>query len=278
MTENVAGQGQVQSPSSGVGQGLYEESVSQKGPLGARQALEDGRAYRYAQFTAVAVAAGVAVAQDATSQKAGEMAATAVSDSAGDAADIAASDTVTRLYFQDTDILTAANSDDVFAGGYLHHLNSATGGYTYKIRSNTYTASTSVMQVDLYDSILENMDSQDEASITGNLYVNVTIANNGSDDNVSGVTVRNVTASYYAWVQTWGPATILADESVGTIAQGTLAVLSDGVNGAAEPWNVPAQNSEDDTGIVNWAEPYIGMFLGAATNGNYVGVFLQISP
>jgi len=278
MTENVAGPGQAQSRTPGVAQGLYEESVDQKGPLGARIALEDGRAFRYAQFTAVAVAAGVLVAQDATSQVANEMAATGVRDSAGVAADIASSDTITRLYFLDTDVLTAANSDDVFAGGYLHHLNSATGGYTYKIRSNAYTASTSVMQVDLFDSILENMDSQDEASITGNRYVNVTIANNGTDDNAAGVTVRNVTASYYAWVQTWGMGTVLADESTGTIAAGTIATLSDAVNGAAHLIGGDTIDSEDDILLNIAAEPIVGMFTGPVTDGNYGPIFLQISP
>jgi len=278
MTENVVNNGEINGPSDGVAQGLFVESSVQEGPLGARRALNDGRVYRYAEFTAVAVAAGVLIAPDDSSQTAGEMAATAVRNSAGAATDIAASDTVTRLYFLDTDILTAANSDDVFAGGYLHHINSATGGYTYRIRSNGYVASTSVMTVDMYDSILENMDSQDEVAISGSPYQNVTIYNNATDDNISGLTVLNVTASYYAWVQTWGVGTVLADESTGTITKGTIAQGSNGVNGAAQLLGGDTIDSEDDILLEIAAQPIVGRFMGPVTDANYGPIYLTIAP
>ena len=278
MTQNVVNNGEVNAPSDGVTQGIYEESSTQQGPLGARRALNDGRVFRYAEFTAVANAAGVLVGPDETSQIADEMAATAVVNSAGTATDIASSDSVSRLFFLDTDILTAANSDDVFAGGYLHLLNSATGGYTFRIRENAYTASTSVMRVDLYDQILENIDSQDEVAITGSPYQNITILNNGTDDFPAGVTVMNMTASYYGWVQTWGVGTVLADESAGTIAGGTIATLSDGVNGAAHLIGGDTIDSEDDIDLNIAAEPIVGHWLGPVTDANYGPIFLTISP
>ena len=282
MTENVVNQGQVNGPSDGVAQGLYESSTTQQGPLGARRALNDGRVFRYTQFTSAAtIPAGNLVAPDVTSQFTEESAATTVRDSGGTAADIASSDTVTRLYFLDTDIFTAANSDDVFAGGFLHMLNSATGGYTFKIKSNAYAAATSVMTVDLYDSIIEDITSESEMAITGNLFQNCAIANNGSDDAVCGVTIRNQAASTYGWVQTWGPATVLADESQAAvpIAKGTIAVLSDGVNGAAAVMSQGHDHSEiaaaSDMGPVV-TEPIVGFFMGAATNGNHIAVYLQL--
>ena len=278
MTENVVNNGQVNSSNDGVAQGLYEESATQMGPLGARRALNDGRVFRYAEFTGTAVAAGVLVAMDETSQLVDETAATGVRNSAGSAADIASSDTVTRLYFLDTDKFTAANSDDVFAGGYLHILNSDTGGYTYRIKSNSYAAATSVMTVDLYDSIIEDISSESEVAVTGNMYQNVAIANNATDDAICGITVRNMTASYYGWVQTWGPATVLADESAGTISGGTIATLSDAVNGAAQPIGGASFNSEDDIALSLATEPFCGYFLGPATDGNYIPIFLQINP
>ena len=283
MTENVVNNTAVQSTTDAVSQPLFAESSTQQGPLGARRALNDGRVFRYTQFTsAAAVPAGLLVAPDVTSQFCEESAATTVRDSAGDAADINSSDTVTRLYFLDTDIFTAANSDDVFAGGYLHMLNSATGGYTHRIRSNVYTATTSVLQVDLYDSIIENITSESEMSISGSPYQNCVIANNGSDDQVSGLTVRNMTAAYYGWIQTFGRATVLADESVAAVpvAKGTIAVLSDGVNGAAAVMSQAHDHSEiaaaSDMGPMV-TEPIVGHFLGAATDANHVGIHLEIS-
>lgn len=276
--DDTVSNGPVQSTTDAVAQGLYEQSADQMGPIGARRVLDDGRVFRYAKFTAGAVAAGCLVAQDATSQFVAETAATTVRNSAGSAADIASSDNVTRLYFLDTDKFTAAQSNDVLAGGYCHFINSATGGYTYRIRKNTYAAATSIMTIDLYDPIVENITSESEMAVTGNLFYNVAIANNGSDDAVSGVTVINVTASYYAWVQTWGIATVLADKSAGTIARGTIATLSDGVNGAAQPiaGGATQTSSLDSSFGAMSTEPVIGFFLDAATDANYTPVFLQL--
>jgi len=282
MTENVVNNGQANSPSDGVSQGLYEESATQKGPLGARRALNDGRVFRYAEFTAVAVPAGNLVAPDVTSQFVGETDNTSSVNSAGTNSE--QSSGATRLYFQDTSLITAANSDDVLAGGYLHMLHSETGGYTYRIKSNAYAAATSVLTVDLYDPTVEVVDSEAEFAITGNLYQNITIANMDTDDAVCGITVRNVTASYYAWVQTWGPATVLADESNAAtpVEKGSIAVLSDGVNGAAAVMGQGQDHSEfaaaSDMGPMV-TEPIIGFFLSdGATDTHHTPIYLQLNP
>lgn len=275
--ENIVTNAAAQSAVSGISQGLYESSSTQKGPVGARMAFNDGRVFRYSYFVS-AVSAGTLCAQDASISNVGETAATTVRDSAGTAADIASSDSVDVLYFLDTDLFTAANSNDIFAGGYVHHIASAEGGYTYRVRGNTYTAATSVMQVDLYDTIAANISSQNEMAVTGSMYNYLAIANNGTDDVVVGVPMVDAAAADYGWVQTWGVATVLADESAGTIAAGTVAVLSDGVNGAAEPLNLAAVASEEDRALLNFAEPILGHFLSAATNGNFTNIFLQIAP
>ncbi len=270
-----ANQGHVNAPSDGVMQGLYETSTTQKGPVGARRVLSDGRVYRYSYFVGAANR-GTLVAQDATSQTVAETAATTVRNSAGTAADISSSDNVNTLYLLDTDTITAANSNDVFAGGYLHVINSDVGGYTYKIRGNTYTASTSVMAVDLYDNIVADISSESELAITGNPYNYLQIYNNGTDDVIAGVSIMTQAADSYGWVQTWGIGTVLADESAGTIAAGTIAQGSDGVNGAAQPFGGGATNSESDHSYDT--EPVIGYFISAATNGNHTPIFLQLAP
>jgi len=259
-------------------QPIYASSTRQLYPIGHRRGYPDGRVFRYAKAFS-AVEAGDLVAFDATSQQAIEMVATAMRTSTGTAAGaIASSDTVSSLYFLDTDVLTAAQSDNVLAGGFVHVLHSTDGGHTYRIKSHTYTASTSVMKVNLFDSVVGNIDSEAEVGITGSLYNNVAIANNGSDDAVAGVSFVDIAAGSYGWLQTWGIGTVLADESAGTIAKGTIAVLSDGVNGAAEPLNIAAQNSQDDTSLLNFAEPLLGYFLDAAQDKNYVPIYLQIAP
>lgn len=272
-TTNVVGVGHVNAPSDGVAQGIYEQSSRQMGPIGARRMLEDGRVFRYAQFVG-ACAVGKLAAVDASVAVAAEMAATAVVDSGGSAKDYASSDEDTVLYFKDTDILTSANADNVFAGGYLvDH----TDGYTYKIRDNDYTASTSIMQVELYDPLIHNMDSEHEVSLTGHPYNNLVIANSGTDDMIAGVPLVSVTADYFAWVQTWGVCGVLCDGAT-TVAAGTIATLSDDDNGGVQTLGGNTWVASNDIALSLATEPIVGYFISAGTDTNYVPVFLQLAP
>ena len=256
---------------------LLSNQTTQHYPLGYRWDTGDGRVFRYAYFQS-AVAAGKLAAPDASLVNVTETAATTVRNAAGAAADIASSDTVTKLYFLDTDKFTAVNSDDILAGGFVHIVNSDTGGNTYKIRKNTYTGSTSVIEVELYDSIVGDISSESEVAVTGNMYTHLAIANNGVDDSVAGIPLVDAAATSYGWLQTWGTCCCLADETAGTIAAGTVAVLSDGVNGAVEPLNIAAINSEDDFALLNFAEPVCGFFMGDITDKNFCQLMLQLAP
>lgn len=272
----VIQEGHVNAPSDGVRQALYDQSETQKGPVGARRVTEDGRTFRYCKFLA-AVTVGKLCAVDATSQIIADGAATAVRNSAGAAADIASSASPTTLYFLDTDKFTAANSDHVLAGGYLHICNNGGEGYNYRIIDNDYTATTSVMKVNIYDPILANIDSEAEVAITGNPYLNVRVATAGTDDFVVGTSIRSMTAGYYGWLQTWGVATILAD---GTITAGMMLTLSDGVAGAVQEIGggaVLASESDIEFAAIT-TEPPVGFAISAGVDASYMPVFLQLSP
>ena len=270
---DVAGIGHTNSPSDGVAQGTWEVSTVQKGRIGARRMLSDGRVYYYGYFRGVC-AAGKVAAVDASTAVCAEAAATAVVNSSGGAKDYASSDSVTRLYLKDSDTFTAANSDNVFAGGYLcDH----TDGHTYKIRANDYTASTSIMRLDLYDAIRTNIDSEHEVSVTGHPYNNLTIANNGTDDMIAGVAAVAATAGSFVWVQTWGVCGVLCDAAT-TVAAGSIAVLSDDDNGGVQILGGMTINSEDDVALSLATEPIVGYFISAGTDTKFVPVFLQIAP
>ena len=92
--------GTIQGPSSGVSQGLYEESSTQQGDVGAMRELADGRRFRYAYF-ASATAAGLLVSQDVS--------ATAVveTDNIATAADAGA----TKVTLTDSGTLGSATAD-----------------------------------------------------------------------------------------------------------------------------------------------------------------------
>ena len=237
--------GTIQGPSSGVSQGLYEESSTQQGDVGAMRELADGRRFRYAYF-ASATAAGLLVSQDVS--------ATAVveTDNIATAADAGA----TKVTLTDSGTLGSATADQ-YAGGYLHTTDDAGEGYTYRIRGNT-AASSNAVDFTLYDGLVIAVTTATDVAITGSLYGNVHGATAGTDYIISGVTTRVMQANYYGWVQTRGVCTILAD---GSIAIGDNLTLSDGVAGA-----VQLKDAE--------TEPLVGQALFAPDNTGHVGVRL----
>ena len=82
----------------------------------------------------------------------------------------------------------------------------------------------------------------------------------------TGVTVRNMTANYYGWVQVAGIATVLSD---GVIPDGAPCQLSDGVDGAVQQWGGGGAAVAD---LVT--EQYIGTACFASDNTGHVGIKL----
>ena len=290
--QSAKGEGSISGGRQGT-QGLYEQSSVQHFPLGYRLAFDDGRVFRYAQFDAAVTPAGKLVAPVAATQLIPDGANTAIVDSAGtNAADYASTDNVTTLYLKDTNIgITVAISDDCLAGGYFQICDNphavAGEGMQYRIKSNAYTAATSVMRLDLYDKIVTNIGSEAQVALTGCLYRGLMTATYGATASVPvGVPTVAMTAKYYGWVQTWGPCAILCDASAGTVAAGTIATLSDGVAGAAQPLSGGFLKAEVSEGMVTQdldftnviVDPIIGFFVSAGTNTNYVPVYLQLNP
>ena len=242
---DIINNGNVNAPSDGVRQGLFEESSTQKGNVGAERRLEDGRAFRYAYFAAAANR-GLLVATDMSATSMAELDNSCTANSIGDS-------TVT---ITDATKLGSATADQ-YAGAYLHMTDDAGEGYTYRITGNT-AASSNAVTFTIYDTFLVAATTASDVVITGSPWNSVRAATVGTDYIVSGVTVMNVTANYYAWVQTRGVATILCD---GTPAIASQVSLSDGVAGAAE-----LKHDE--------IAPLVGFTLMAGTDGAHIAVKL----
>lgn len=264
--------------------GLYTKEATQTSAIGQRMEFEDGRSFRYSHFVA-ACNRGVLVSQDVS--------VTVVSsidgkftDSAGTAKDdYATTDTI--IYLTDTDTFGTADEANVYAGGYLQITDAAGEGYNYRIKSNGVGSALAagVIKIELYDPLAAALDSETSASIIGNMWRNLLIATSGSDTLVSGVSVITATtANPYLWVQTWGIANVLCVETatVGVVAAGSIAVLSDTTAGAVETLGGGySQASEalitsdfDFTPIIT--EPIVGYFADDAATTEHVPVFLQL--
>ena len=239
--------------------GLYTESSTAKYNLGHRLELVDGRVFRYCNFDA-AVTVGKMVGADQSTGAADE-----ISD--GTIATATAGSTVVTLTASGSagppaDFQGVEAND--YAGSYLHITDGDGEGFTYRIKSNG-AASSDAVEFTLYDPIVTALTSGATAwAISASRYNNchVTDATQGTlvDLFPTGVTLRGITSGYFAWVQTRGQATCLAD---GTITEGNQLTLSDGTNGAV-------QLKDAETEIA------IGHSLTTVATGEYAPIMLNL--
>lgn len=267
------GQGQ-----SGNKLGLYNEESTQSSSLGLALDVDDGAEYRYSHYVS-AVTVGKVSALDISVAGFASIDGK-FTDSAGTAKDDYGTDDDT-IYLTDTGTFQSENdAANVWAGGYLFITDAAGEGYKYRIKSHPQPevepATAGTIKLVLQDNLAAALDSESSAAIIGNRYKNLAEAS-ATDNLVCGVTVRSVTAAYYAWTQTRGWANVLADESAGTIAAGTIATLSDGVGGAAQPLGGATLNSEDAYDLYQLiTDPILGHFGTAAANTEYTPIFLTL--
>jgi len=259
--------------------GLYDEEATQSAVLGQRKYFEDGRTFRYSHFVA-AVTVGKVCAQDFSVSGFAS-----IDGKFTNAAGTAKDDYTTTddtIYLTDTDTFSASDAADVYAGGYLAITDAAGEGYQYRIKSNDLGTAAGLMKIVLHDKLDSALDSETSCAIVGNMYRNLRGATAATDNLVAGVTANGMTIAYYGWLQTWGICNVLVDASAGTIASSSIAVLSDGVEGAATILGQgTAQASEalitsdfDYSAVTT--EPILGFFTDATTNAEYGQIYLQL--
>ncbi len=171
----------------GAGQGIYQESETQKADVGTRLALGDGRVFYYCKNGSVALVRGKPVQSP-----------TPVSD-IDDCSTAAAGDD--KIYLTDT---AAAYTTGDFANGYAVFYDV---GYMHKIRNNDTIASAGAGYVYLYDPIVVALTTPNVILFKNPCHSVIALA-----DAVSfmiGVPLIAVQANYYFWAQTWGPTACL---------------------------------------------------------------------
>ena len=239
-------------------QGLYAESSTAKHNLGEKLELADGRCFRYCYFDA-AVTVGKMVAPDMSTASAVEISDGTIATGGAGSSVV----TITGSGSAGPPADFQGVSANQYSGSYLHITDGAGEGFTYRIKSNG-AASSDAVEFTLYDPIVTALATgASDFAISPGLFknVHVTDATQGTvvDYIPVGVTVRGVTAEYYAWVQTKGAGTVLAD---GTITLANRLTLSDGTNGA-----VQLKDAE--------VEVEIGYALATVATGEYAPVMLN---
>ena len=131
--------------------------------------------------------------------------------------------------------------EDFYADGYVYINDGAGEGHMYKIRSNAALdySDSAALTLNLYDgdTCAEAIDTSALAGVFQNPYSNQVVstagAHNARTGVVTGVCATEMTASYYGWFQTWGPAAVLISTSATIV--GKHVRTSDNVAGAVEP-------------------------------------------
>jgi len=216
--------------SAAAAQILFSSSSSQQHSLGARMVTDDGREFRYAQAGAVTLVPGTLVQSPAE--------ATGNQNLALAAAAIGATSVTTT-----TTLTVAANQ---YAGGWVVVTVTPGQGYQYKIKSHP-AATAAVLTLTLEDPLLVAFTTATRIDLVVNPYKSVIINPSTATSMPVGAAVYPVVIAEYGWIQTKGPACLLAD---GTVTVGTSVCASNATAGAVEAFTgVQAPVGLAQTGI-----------------------------
>jgi len=229
-------------------QGLFEQSMTAKHSIGTRRPLEDGRVFVYAKAGTANLNAGqLCVASSIVDDH--------VDINIKKAASVG--DKAVTVTLGNTSV-----SLNQYKGGFLIINNSDGKGYQYKIRDHAAADASGDLEIKLYDAIKVALTTSSKACLIKHPYDSVVISATDQLDLATGVPPVNVTAGYYFWLQTWGPCSCLADE---TLAIGNTLTIGTGTAGAVE---VKDAISEQRVAIANQA----------GVDGEYRQIFLTIQP
>lgn len=208
-----------------TGQDLYSQTsnVSTTVPyytqtplLGVRAVTGDGREFRLCQVGATALVVGKLYSTAAQITNHHNLTPTAAS--------IGATSVTVTLG------ATAATANQYLNGYLLVEADSGgTPGYMYQIGGNPAANSSATLTVQLNDPLQLAITTAAKVTLLPNNYSGVIISAAAATGVPVGAAIYPVTASYYGWVQTVGPAAVLSD---GAITVGVNVVKSSSVAGA----------------------------------------------
>lgn len=230
--------------------GLFEALADPKHSIGTRMQLADGRVFYYTKAGAVALSAGYLnfIAAQISGHEDCDVAV------AVDAFD--AQITLTPA--------TAPVTVNQYAEGFVSVRTAADGlGQMRKIRSHPAALTAANVEVTTYDPFTTAISVVAQADLVKNPYDEV--IESATEENLpSGVPLVAVTADYYFWNQTWGPASVL---NQGGIAIGALAVPGTAAGSVAEMAAVFAVTI-----------PIVGRAMQAGTDALASPIFLMLAP
>ena len=232
------------------------ESSTQTHPLGTKMILPDGRIYYYALNSSAAITTAGQIVDGIAAVGAHDMDLAATATSAGE-----------NTFTSGTSLTV---TEDQYAGGYVYFNDGPGQGEVYSIRSNTAVSSATGLSITVEDDggLATALTT---ASLFGLMYspykdVKIVDGNGTMTTGVLGITTMPVTASYYCWLQTSGPAAVLMGAQVGIVGDGIARSQQD------EDGTVERTDYSDESDLVN-----LGVAMGIpAVATDYQWVMLKI--
>ena len=211
------------------------ETSEQKQKLGTRAVTPDGRVFYYAEASNTAIARGGNVVNGIAAVAAHDMDLVAVAASAA------------ATSFTTTTSLTVTK--DQYKDAYVYFNDGPAEGEIYRIKSNTAVSGATGLSItiDEPDGLVTALTT---ASLFGVMYspykdIHIVDGNGTPTTGVVGVTTAPVTADYFCWVQTSGPAAVLIGAQVAIVGDG-IAISQADEDGTAE-----RTDYSDESDLVN---------------------------
>ena len=221
-----------------------DETSSQKHKLGTRGVTSDGRVFYYAENSGTAIDHGGYLVDGIAAVAAHDMDLAATATSAG------------ATSFTSGTSLTVTK--DQYKDGYVYFNDGPGQGETYKVKSNTAVSSATGLSItiDDEDGVATALTTSSLFGLMYNPYKDIKIIDGDGTmtTGVLGVTCMPVTADYFCWIQTSGPASVRLGAQVGVVGDALTVSQVSGESGEAE-----RTDYSDEADIAN-----IGIAMGVA--------------
>ena len=221
----------------GYGQEKVETS-SQKQKLGTRAVTPDGRVFYYAENSGSAITTAGQLVDGIAAVGAHDMDLAAAATSANE------------LSFTSGTSLTVTKNQ--YKDGYVYFNDGPGQGEVYRIKENTAVSSATGLKitVDEPDGIRTALTTSSLFGLMYSPYKDVKIIDGDGTMTTGplGVTTIPVTADYFCWIQTAGPAAVLSGAVVGIVGDAIGVSQASGESGAFDLWDSSANEDSRPIG------------------------------
>ena len=221
----------------GYGQEKIETS-SQKQKLGTRAVTPDGRVFYYAENSGSAITTAGQIVDGIAAVGAHDMDLAAAATSANE------------LSFTSGTSLTVTKNQ--YKDGYVYFNDGPGQGEVYRIKENTAVSSATGLKitVDEPDGIRTALTTSSLFGLMYSPYKDVKILDGDGTMTTGplGVTTIPVTADYFCWIQTAGPAAVLSGAVVGIVGDAIGVSQASGESGAFDLWDSSANEDSRPIG------------------------------